>query len=193
MLWAVSLKIGNTATALSGSAPGSAAKSIFATPTWDVIVIAVFFIAAFFYAMIAGKNRVVLGIVVSYFTFALWQVLPIGSLVKDIGEGESFALKITLFFALFFFTFVLSAKSSVVPGFKIKKENFGVLAKTFLFAFLQVGFFLNMIFSFLPQKGKFEISPISKFLFYSEYSSLAWVALPIIAIILLRRKDPIVQ
>jgi len=191
MFFAAALKLNNVALAAGSSVANEGAKSIFTNPTWDVLIIVIFIAASFFYALLFGKNRVILGILVSYFTFSLWQVLPIFKISQNIGEGEGFALKIALFFALYTFIFVLSGKSSVVPGFKIRKEKFTVMAKTFLFSFLQIGFFLNIIFSFLPVKGNFEISPIINFLFYSDYSSVFWVAMPIIAIIVLRRKEKI--
>ena len=143
----------NSVSLVAGSISQGVRESVFAHPTWDIIMIVVFLAAAFFYAIIAGKGRIVTGIIVSYVAVSLWHVLPMDSIVDNIGDGERFAVKITLFFALFIALYALVSRSSVIAQVRSSaRDKLSALTKTFVLAALQVGMFLNIIFSFLLGK-----------------------------------------
>jgi hypothetical protein len=174
--------ITGTANKIALQATGGA----FSLSLWDIVVISVFVVAAVSFTFIIGRGRIVYSMVVGYITFSLWHVFPIASIVKNVGDGETFALRIAIFFTIFILLFTLLRNSPLSFDVKLSKGRYSTIAKTLLFSVIQVGFFLNIIFSFLPAKGELAIAPITQFLFYSSYSSMVWISLPVAALMLLR-------
>jgi uncharacterized membrane-anchored protein len=60
-----------------------------------------------------------------------------------------------------------------------------------LFSFLQVGLFLSVVLSFLPEEIISELAPLTKQIFIGKNVQFGWLLAPILAMVLVGRKGKI--
>lgn len=160
------------------------AQAIWSHPTWDLILIAVLLCGGFFYGLFAGKQRIAATIIYTYVALAVFRALPLSIWLKGLGEDEEFFAKAGMFFGTFLLLALIlgsGKRKGMAPA--------GSWWKIFLLSFLQVGLLIHIFLTLIPP-GKFEIlAPLTKNIFADPSYTLAWLIVPIITVVILRRLE----
>lgn len=159
---------------------------------WDIFIILVFLIAVLIYGLFLGRNRMVVLLLSSYFSFAITQVIPWQGLVSlewlGIGAEPSASLKILIFLGIILLFYFLIPRSVLSSTLRIKKRGDASWAQLFVLSIAQVGLLAMIIISFLPSDIVANLgSPIKKILIGPE-ARFVWVTVPILIMALMRRK-----
>ena len=158
-------------------------------PTWDLGLVIFLFILILFYEISSGKSRFLLTLLSTYFSFVIINLFPFWEWLEEATEiKEIFYLEILSFLGLtFLFTFLLS-RSILGSFFTFTKRRIGHFFQTFLFSILQTGLLSSISFSFLPEKYYINISPLVFGIFLEDFSRFLWILLPIVALVVVRKK-----
>src|SRR3989338_1958220 len=147
------------------------AQQIWSHPTWDIVSIFALLSGGFFYGIFAGKSRIAATIIYTYVAYALFLALPLDAWFKNFSEVEEFFAKVGIF-AILFILLAMTLGSRRGRGF--------VPASSWWKIFLL---------SFLPS-GRFEIlAPVTKTLFANPAYHIWWLAIPILAVIIMKRLE----
>ncbi|MFH0907098.1 MAG: hypothetical protein ABIC36_02705 [bacterium] len=162
---------------------------------WDIFIILIFFIAIFVYGLFLGRNRMIILLLSSYFSLAIVQVLPWEKLSSigwlGVSQEPSGSLKILIFLVIILLFFFLIPRSVLSSSLRIKKRGDSSWMQLLILSIVQVGMLAMVILSFLPGKEMENIGPIIKKLFIGPGAQFIWIALPIVAVVLMRRKKKI--
>lgn len=133
--------------------------------------------AIFVFVFALGKRRLIPLLFSGYISFALLSVAPKEYLVK-------YHYELGFFLAVLIFVYFLSGE---IVDVYISASGF--LWRIFVLSFLEVMFFLSIIFSILPKKIALGyVSPSAYEILVSSNFIFASLALPLIFIFLIRRK-----
>ncbi len=159
-------------------------QQIFSHPTWDVILLLSFSAIGFFYGLYRGKKRIAATIIYTYIAIAISAVLPFAKITKLASGVTEYYIKAGSFLVLFILlSLLLGSKKS--RGF----SSGGGWWQVFLLSFVQIGFLIHLLFSFLPADQVKNLAPISKNFFANPNYHLWWMVIPILLVILLRRLE----
>jgi hypothetical protein len=159
----------------------------FAVPTWDLFIIIFFLAAVFLYGLTLGRDRVLTILISMYMALAVINTAPyLDTLRAEINVGQFFAMRVIMFLSLFVFLFFLIARSALLRSFT--KDSPGSWSQVFVFSVLHVGLLTSITMSFLPKNSLAHLAPITQSVFISDPGRLAWLILPIIAMIFMRDK-----
>ena len=158
------------------------------TPTWDLFILIFFLAAVFLYGFSLGRDRIIIILMSIYITLALIHAFPFvdGTNLAEIKFGESYVLKIGIFLVAVLVVFFLLSRSAVSSIFSVGSH--GSWWQILLFSFLQVGLFLSVVLSFLPDGIISELAPLTKQVFIGENAQFAWLLSPILAMVLVSRR-----
>ena len=159
---------------------------------WDLFIILILLIAVFAYGFFLGRNRMIVLLLGSYFSLAIVQVLPWSRLTDlgwlGIGESPSASLEIIIFLGLILLFYFLIPRSILSSSLRIKKRGKASWLQLFILSVVQVGLLAMVILSFLPSQTIANLAPLIKKLFVGPEAQFVWIILPILTIILMRRK-----
>lgn len=161
-------------------------SQILSNPTWDVIAVLFFVAVGFFYGISVGKDRLVAVLFALYSSKLLFDNFEF---IDFFVEGRP-ALDIFLFRAFAFV--ILAALLSflfVKTIFRDRRQATKAWWQVFLLSFLEVGLFISIVFTLLPNLGLFEFSPLVQLLFASPDAFFWWLALPLPALFLIMRRS----
>lgn len=166
--------------------------SIGAASGWDLFIITIFLIAVLVYGLFLGRNRMVILLISSYFSLSITQTLPWSRLSYfgwlGIDETPSSSFKIVIFLAFILTFYFLMPRSVLSSSLRIKKRGNASWPQLFLLSVVQVGLLIMVILSFLPNDAIVNLGPIIQKLFIGLEAQFVWITLPIVVIILMRRK-----
>lgn len=150
-------------------------------PTWDLFIVIFFLVTVFLYGLSLGRDRIIVILVSIYMALAVISNAP---LVDTGAEGESFAIRVTAFLAIFILLFFLLSRSALM-------NTFGTLAagtwwQVFVFSTFHVGLLVSITLSFLPKDAIGHLAPITQQIFASETGRFFWIVAPIIGMSMLR-------
>lgn len=157
----------------------------FAVPTWDLFIIIFFLAAVFLYGLTLGRDRVLMILISIYMALAVINTAPyIDTLRAEINVGQFFAMRVIMFLSLFVFLFFLISRSALLRSFT--KDSPGSWSQVFVFSVLHVGLLTSITLSFLPKNSLAHLAPITQSVFISDPGRLAWLLLPIVAMIFMK-------
>ncbi len=155
-------------------------------PTWDVFILLAWAIVSIIYSFGAGRGRIISILISVYMS----ELLVIQAPFLSTAIGEKFGLAVYLgrlvtFVILFAFLFFILSK--FVFRTSVENRRFGSWFFGLIFGFLQVGFLISVILSFLPPATKTNFSPLLQTIFVSQTAEFVWLLLPIAFLIILGR------
>ena len=159
---------------------------------WDIFIILVFLIAVLIYGLFLGRNRMIVLLISSYFSFLIIQNIPWWKLSSlgwlGIEQDPSSSLKIILFLGVILLLYFLIPRSILTSTFRLKKRGLASWWQLLILATVQVSFLSMVILSFLPQEALSNLGSIIKKIFIGPEAQFVWIILPILIIVLMRRK-----
>ncbi|MDP2638906.1 MAG: hypothetical protein Q8P06_01925 [Candidatus Azambacteria bacterium] len=161
-------------------------NSFLSNPTWDLLLLLFFFAAVFIYGLMVGRNKIIVLLLASYPAALINQYFPYPEkFVNQFNTPQILFLKVFSFFVLVLFVFWILSKS----GFSRREINKKTGQVLFL-SFLNVGFWANIVFSYVPQLNTdiIKLAPLTQLLFGSNTAHFVWLILPVLALFYLERK-----
>jgi len=158
------------------------------TPTWDLFILIFFLAAVFLYGFSLGRDRIIVILVSIYIALTLINAFPFveGTNLAEIKIGESYVFQIGIFLGLVLVVFFLLCRSALSSVFGSGSQ--GNWWQVLLFSFLQVGLFLSVVLSFLPEGIISELAPLTKQVFIGEKVQFVWLLAPILAMVLVGKR-----
>ncbi|MFC1663415.1 hypothetical protein ACFL04_04645 [Patescibacteria group bacterium] len=157
-----------------------------ATPTWDLFIILFFIVAAFVYGLSLGRDRIIAILVSVYMALAVVNAAPFLSNNDTVNTVSNFfLLPLSTFIGLLILLFFLLSRSALLATVASSDEK-GSWWQVLLFSFLHVGLIISVILSLLPVSFIEALSPLTQNIFASETAKFLWIALPIVAMLLIR-------
>ena len=160
------------------------------TPTWDLFILIFFLAAVFLYGFSLGRDRIIIILMSIYISLTLIHAFPFTeNNLAEIKFGESYVIQIGIFLAVVLIVFFLILRSALYSIFGGGSQ--GSWWQILLFSFLQVGLFLSVVLSFLPEEIISELAPLTKQIFIGKNVQFGWLLAPILAMVLVGRKGKI--
>jgi len=159
---------------------------------WDLFIVLIFLIAVFVYGFFLGRNRMIILLLSSYFSLAIIKVIPWPRLTTlkwlGVGEEPSISLQILIFLGIILLFYFLIPRSVLSSTLRIKRRGDASWLQLFILSIVQIGLLSMVIISFLPIEEAANFSPLIKKLFIGPEAQFVWIILPILTVILMRRK-----
>lgn len=161
----------------------------FQKPTWDLVIIVFFLIAAFVYGLSLGRERIIIVLISIYMAFAVISAAPwFKSFAwESLGDNRAFIFPAAIFFASFIFIFYCLSRSPLLSALG-QSQAPGEWWQVILFSILHVGLLTGITLSFLPPVAYGELAPLTKQLFTGSQTLFYWIMAPILALLLIRLK-----
>lgn len=151
-------------------------------PSWDLLIIVLFLIAALLYGISLGRDRIIIILVSIYMALAVIQALP--PFVLSIKIEEIFAFQITAFVGIFLVLFFFLSRSAILRTLGSKAAQ-GRLWQVLLLSFLHVGLLLSIALSFLPAEIAQNFAPFTRMIFTDPWARFGWITAPVLAMLLM--------
>ncbi len=159
---------------------------------WDLFIALIFLTAVLVYGLFLGRNRMIILLISSYFSLSIVQVLPWSRLTSlgwlGVGQEPSASLRIILFLAIILLFYFLMPRSVLSSSLRIRRRGRASWVQLFVLSIVQVGLLAMVILSFLPNQATADLTLTIKRLFIGPEAQFVWITLPILVIILMRRK-----
>lgn len=170
-----------------GSDYNSLLNSInFHNPTWDAFIIFFWIVASLIYSFSAGRGRIISILVSVYMAELLTMQAPfLTTAIGDRAQVDLYFAQLIVFVVSFAFFFWVLSKFVFRTSFD-GRRGAGWLTTT-IFSFLQIGFLISVVLSFLPPDIKENFAPLIKFVFVNPTAAFVWLLLPIVFLILIGR------
>lgn len=159
---------------------------------WDIFIIFLFLIGVWVYGFFLGRNRMIVLLLGSYFSWAITQTLPWVRLTSvtwlGLGESPSPSLKMLVFLGLVLLFYFLIPRSILSSPLRIKKRGEAGWLQLLLLSVVQLGFVVSVLVSFLPDDIIATLTPMIKKIFVGGDARFVWIFLPILTVVLMRRQ-----
>ena len=156
------------------------------TPSWDLFIVAFFIVSAFIYGISLGRDRIIVILVSIYMSLAVVNAMP--SAVFNIGIDKVHAFQITAFIVVFIALFFLLSRSGLMKAFGAVASQ-GPFWQVILFSILHVGLLVSIGMSFLPEVALAKFAPLTQTIFTDEWMQFAWIAAPVVAMLLIKEAE----
>lgn len=150
----------------------------FQNPSWDAFIFFFWIIVSVIYSFSAGRGKIISILVAVYMAELI--ILQAPFLSSAVGDQFGLALylaRLITFLVLFAFFFMILSR--FVFRTAVESRGIGSWVFSFVFAFLQVGFLISVILSFLPPEIKATFAPLVRFVFISDMAVFIWLLIPI--------------
>jgi hypothetical protein len=150
----------------------------------DWAIFLIFLVTAFIYGIFMGRNRLVMVMMGSYFSFVLVKFIP----WKQFDYEPQSNLLIFILLALilgFYFLLPHSAFRSALRGSRKKSDWW----QSLILSILQIGLILSMVLSFLDKKVIEGLSPLAQMIFSGQVPQFLWLLMPIAAMMFLKPRQ----
>jgi len=151
-------------------------------PTWDLGAIFFLFVLIIFYEVSSGKNKTILSLMGSYFSFAIVSFFPFWSAIADLLFTKAFYLEMGAFWIVAVLIAFFLSRSAGGSFFSFSKIKIGYFFQALIFAVLQTGLLAAISLSFLPEEQYGNLSPVIFRVFLTQPFNFLWVLLPIIGL-----------
>ncbi|MFH1460892.1 MAG: hypothetical protein ABIF84_00495 [Patescibacteria group bacterium] len=159
---------------------------------WDIFILLIFLIAVLIYGLFLGRNRMIVILLISYFSLLIVKNIPWQKLSQfgwlGVEESPSASLRIILFLAIILLFYFLVPRSVLISSLRLKKRGVASWFQLFILSIVQIGFLIMVILSFLPVESISNLAPIIRKIFVGPEAQFVWITLPILAMVLMRRK-----
>jgi len=155
-------------------------------PSMDLFVIVVFIAGIFLYNLTLDRYKVLVILISSYLSLALVNKSSLIFGMIGINIKSSFMTDSIIFLGwilILFFVFLNSVFSSVFD------KNKGSWLQTSIIGFLQIGFLVSVIVSFLPPEEVNSSSSFIKSVFIADQAQFFWLLSPFMVMMLFKTKD----
>ena len=180
LLWNVST--------ITGDVMDYASNFDFSNPSWDLFIVIFFVVGSLLYGFSLGRTRVIVLLVSMYIALAIANSAPYLNQLNfstKINIENWGTLKITTFVGMFVMLFFVLSRSALIKS--INDDTQGKWWQILLFSFLQVGLLISIILSYLPHNVSGNLAALTQNVFASEAGRLAWLVLPVFAMMLVRK------
>jgi len=151
-------------------------------PTVDIGIIFTLLAGGFFWALVAGRRKVVSTIMLTYIALAIFPALPTENILSSIGLRDHALGAIGAFLVVFLILgFLLGAR---------RGRAFGIVGpwwQTLALSFLQMGLLIHIVITFLSDEKKSALSPLTRRIFADPGVHLWWLLAPILFLVIVRR------
>lgn len=148
--------------------------------TQDITLLIFIALASFAYGTFIGRYKLMTVLINIYISFALVNVIPDNLLAKDTSILFSFLILLV----------GLTLASRRFFDISFSGSGSGFLWRVFSMSFLQVGLILSIVFSIISKKNALVyISPSAYQYLASDWARFIWMAVPLIYMFLLYRRD----
>lgn len=161
---------------------------------WDVVIGSVLLTGLFVYGFFLGRNRMIVLLLSTYFSWAIVNVIPwrfvAGSeVLSTFSRGTSASsTHIFIFIGLICFFYFMMPRSVLSSPLRIRKKGEAVWWQLLLLSVMQLGLLAMVILSFMPMTSTQGLSFVVQRIFVGEGARFIWTALPILGIMAMRRK-----
>lgn len=154
-------------------------------PSWDLFIIIIFVAGIFLYTLSLGKNRVLILLMSSYISLALFGKSSL--LFSQIGFNleDSFSNNITVFIGGILLLFFILSNSIFTSVFE--QNSGGAFLQTMILSFLQIGLMIGIAGSFLPPQEASALSPFITSIFINSQAQFFWLISPFAAMLLFKK------
>lgn len=158
--------------------------------SWDLLIVVAAIVAIVFYGFTSGKNKILIMLISTYFSFLTVQFLPWKELGAYINAGADFpspTFEIFLFLALIVAFCFLLPSSVLGSGLRFGKTGRSSWYQAVIFAIFEVGLLASAVLSILPVKSLPDLNPLVNQFFLGQMALFIWIILPILGMVLLRK------
>jgi len=158
---------------------------------WDIFIALILLVAILVYGLFLGRNRMIIILLSSYFSFLIiqnipwWKLSSIGWLGVD--QNPSSSLRIILFLGIILLFYFLMPRSVLTSALRVKKRGLASWWQLFLLSIVQIGFLAMIILAFLPLEAVSNLAPNIRKLFIGPEAQFVWITLPILTMLLMRK------
>jgi|GEM_PF-1634521 hypothetical protein len=156
------------------------------SPSWDLFVLITFLVGIYFYLFRYGKDRAFIVLLASYVSLSFVDRLPLIKAVTGLKLEESYRNKAVLFISGIFVVSWIILHSGFISNFRQGSRK--AWFETLVVSFLQIGFIVSVIVSFMPATAAGNLSIFLKAAFAAESAQLFWMVSPFFAIFLIKEK-----
>ncbi len=156
------------------------------TLNWDLFVLVVFAVGVLIYSFFWGRDRVFVILISGYISLALLSKAPLIFETFGIQINNSFVNTTAIFIGCLVSSFFVLSYSAFTSVFD--RSPTGTALQTVTISFLQIGFIISVIISFLSFEEKNALPLFIKSVFAENQTQSFWLLAPLISIILFRGK-----
>lgn len=154
------------------------------TFNWDLFVMIIFIVGVLIYSFFLGRDRVFVILISSYISLALLSKAPLIFETLGIQINNSFINTTAIFIGCTVALFFILSHSAFTSVFD--RSPTGTALQTMTISFLQIGFIISVIISFLSFEETNALSLFIKSIFAENQTQSFWLLAPLISIILFR-------
>jgi len=159
------------------------------TLNWDLFVIIIFFSGVLVYSFFLGRDRVFVILISGYISLALLSKAPLVFETLEIQVNNSFANTTAIFIGCIIVSFFILSYSAFTSVFD--RSPTGTALQTITISFLQIGFLISIIISFLSFEETNALPLFVKSVFAEGQTQSFWLLAPLMSVILFRGKKRI--
>jgi len=158
-----------------------------ASPSWDIMLILIFIVAALVFSMSFGRRRVVVLLFSIYISLAVVNTLPyLENIFSDNWLDKLFAVKIAVFLTVFIGLYISLDRSALLRYMR-GSSQFTPSWQVMALSLLHTGLLISITLSFLPLNLVEYLSFFTKSVFVSEGGQFFWMVAPIITLGLIKK------
>jgi hypothetical protein len=149
-------------------------------PSWDLFIVLLIAVGALLYGTALGRDRIMVNMVALYMAIAVMKSVP-----DSITLWNGLFVQLSAFVGLIaIFIFLLSR--SALQRTIATADSRGPWWQTIIYSILQIGLFVSVILSMLPESSLEKLQPLTQQIFVQPGAGFAWVVLPILIMVALR-------
>ena len=156
------------------------------TFNWDLFVIIIFIVGVLIYSFFLGRDRIFVILISGYISLALLNKAPLIFETLNIQINTSFVNTAAIFLGCLLILFFILSYSAFTSVFD--KSPTGTALQTITISFLQIGFVISIIISFLSFEEINALPLFTKSVFVENQAQVFWLLAPLISLILFRGK-----
>jgi hypothetical protein len=156
------------------------------TLSWDLFVLIIFAVGILIYCFFLGRDRVFVILISSYISLALLSKAPLVFETFNIQIENSFINSTAIFIGCIVILFFILSHSAFTSVFD--RSPIGTLLQTTTISFLQIGFVISVIISFLSPEETNALSLFIRSIFVEGQAQSFWLLAPLISLLLFSGK-----
>jgi hypothetical protein len=154
------------------------------TLNWDLFIVIIFAVGILIYSFFWGRDRVFVILISSYISLALLNKTLLLLETFNIQIDNSFINETALFIGCIIILFFILSCSAFTSVFD--RSPTGTVFQTVTISFLQIGFVISIIISFLSPEEINSLSIFIKSVFAENQAQSFWLLAPLISLLLFR-------
>ncbi|MBI4599911.1 hypothetical protein HY732_03230 [Candidatus Uhrbacteria bacterium] len=154
----------------------------FTHPSWDTFVVIFFATGVIVYSFFANRERLAVMLLATYSAIAIMTATPLLSgYIAQLPVGGTLPYRLAIFLGLFLILFVLFSYNM-----SLRSDMGQSLVQAVFLSVLQVGLFLSIVLSYLPQ-DIFSTQFVKSF-FIDDLPRSLWMIAPVSAMLVMHKR-----